>query len=239
MPPKKKKEEEKTKPEKQSFLRFLLSLNPSRVQLEFGINENCRLIKVDNTERKREGEVVKRNTFLTFAKFNTKGEIIGQTEFNYFNLDPNSEYILESLVTQMSQLAHIISLLNPTKFDSFNPVAEYETEAELLKALSSEKSCKELQENMYEQFNELVKDFVSNDGPLLAVKIVTDNKGKYLQLPKEAKFCALMSGDFSFLKITPYEMKIKEKGLSPSVATPDKPDTKSVKSNSTDKILKI
>lgn len=220
MPPiKKAKAAEPVKEESKSILRYLLSLNTNRVSLDFGVNENCRLIKIDNTPRVREGETVKKNTFLTFAKYNSKNEIIGQNEFSFFNLDPEGKYAFDNFITQLSQLTTVANLLNPEV--TFDPTEDFESEEEIVKLLSTPKGCKELQNKMFDTFSEVVSEFVGEQCPLMAVKVVTDKTGKYLQLPKEAQFCALMSEDYSFLKVTAYELKLKNAALTPSTAVAD------------------
>lgn len=205
--------------EEVNVLRALLSSISHKNNLSFGINENCRLIKIDNTERKRDGEIVKKNTFLTFGQFNDKGDIIAQTEFSFFNLDPTSEYTFENLVTQLSQLMKVATIVTG-ETAVIDPVADFKDEKELEKALKDSKGCKKIQSQMYEEFEELVKDFVGNESPLLRLKVITDKTGKYLQLPKDVHFCELMS-DPATLKITPFELKQKEKALQPQTATAD------------------
>lgn len=222
MPPKKTVKEAVASPAKEeskSVLRFLLSLNTNRTPLDFGVNLNCRLLKTDNTPRVREGETVKKNTFLTFAKYNSKNEIVGQTEFSFFNFDPESKFTFDNFVQQLSQLTNIVEVLAPGV--TYDPTSEFESTEDLEAALSKPKGCKELQNKMYDAFFEIVGDLVGPESPLLAVKAVTEKTGKYLQLPREGQFCALMSGDYSMLKVTPFELKTKNASLSPTTAVAD------------------
>ena len=75
-----------------NVLRELLASKPVRTPLEFGINENIRLVKIDNEPRKNKGELVRRNTYMTFTKFNSKNDAVASSEFNYFDLAPDNEY---------------------------------------------------------------------------------------------------------------------------------------------------
>jgi hypothetical protein len=217
----KKTEAPKEKKSSNSLLRMILALNPTRMGLDFGINENCRLTKIDNTPRIREGEVQKRNTYVTWSKYNGKNEVVGQTEFNYFNLDASQDFVLDSFTNQFAQLAHIISLYNPDAMDEFNPLGDITTEEALKKALKKQESCTKIQNAMAQQFEEIMKDHIGETSPLMAVKVITDKTGKYLNLPKEARFCAPMGGDYSFLKLTAYELRLKENSLKAPEATPD------------------
>jgi hypothetical protein len=222
MPPKKKevaKPAPDTTVEETSILRFLMSLNQHSPQLDFGVNLDCRLVKIDNTPRMREGEVVKRNTYLTFAKYNKKNEVIGQTEFNFFNLDPESKYTFDNFVEQLSKLTVLAKILAPD--ETYDPTTGFKSAEDIEEALKAPKSCKVLQDKMYNDFEEIVADKIGIESPLIALKVVTEKSGKYLQLPREDKFCSLMSGDYSFLKISAYELKMKESALVPQTSVPD------------------
>jgi len=191
-----------------SLLRKLLSLKETRVPLEFGINENVRLLSIDNTERKFEGEVMKRNTYMKFAKFNSEDKIIGLSEFNYFNLDPESDYTTENFATQISQLNNIVKVLNPEA--SVDPTKGYEDMNELIEDLKSKTGCKKLMTETFKQFSEAVDGFIGKDSQLLRLKIITDKTGKYLSLPKDAVIVESMGVADSSLRIQPFELKNKE-----------------------------
>ena len=231
----KKKAEEAVEPV--NFLRKLLSSISHKTGLSFGINENCRLVKVDNTERKREGEVIKKNTFLTFAQFNSENKIIAQTEFSYFNLDPASEYTYENLVVQLSQLINLAKVVTGED-QTIDPVSSFKSEAELAKALKDSKGCKAIQNEMYEQFEAIVADYIGNESPLLRMKVITDKSGKYLQLPKDSIFVESMDTPAS-LKITAFEYKQQQKSLEAPTATADSVGKVPEKATSKKAILNI
>jgi len=229
MPPKKKEAAPAVAPttetaaavENTSVLRYLLSLNSNKPQLEFGINLNCRLISINNTVKVKEGVPIPRNTFLTFAKYNAKNEVIGQTEFNFFNLDPEGKFTLENFIEQLSKLTVLCKLLAPEA--AYDPTTGFgfETMEAIADALKSPGTCKKLQDRMYDDFAAIVTTKIGAESPLLALKVVTEKSGKYLQLPKEDKFCALMSKNYDFLRISAYEQKMKDAALQPATATPD------------------
>jgi hypothetical protein len=202
-----------------SVLRFLLSLNSNKPQLDFGLNTNCRLIKIDNTPKTKEGEIIKRNTFLTFAKYNDKGEVTGQTEFNFFNLEAGSKFVFDNFVDQLSKLSHILSLLAPEA--EYDPTSGYESTEQIEEDLKAPKSCKAIQDALYDDFAAAIEGKYGTESALLAVKVVTEKTGKYLQLPREAKFCELMSKTYSHLVPSAYEIKMRDAALTPAVATPD------------------
>jgi len=206
-----------------AFLRKLLADRPVRTPLEFGINENIRLVKIDNEPRTKEGELITRNTYMTFTKFNDKNEPIASTEFSYFDLDPEKDNNLSNLANQLAQLQNILDLLNP-EAGAIDPTAGYKSVEALSSDLQNRKKSKALIDKMFDLFAEALEGKIGNESELLRLKIVTDSKGKYLQLPRESHIAELMTTEPSALKITPYEVKMHAKGQesqSPEVKTPD------------------
>ena len=206
-----------------SLLRKILAAKPVKTPLEFGINKNVRLVKIDNEERKRDGEPVPVHCFLTFAQFNSKGEVIAQSEFNYFNLNHEYDNTLGNLGTEVSQLQSIADVLNPGTV--IDPTEDYEDEDELMADLKSKKGCKKLQTAVWKAFNKAVGKKVGMESPMLSLKVVTDYKtGKYLNLPGDATIVELADTEASesVLRITPNEIKNRDKALvATTSATPD------------------
>lgn len=215
----------------------LLNDKPLRTPLDFGINENVRLVKIDNSVRKRDGEIIKKNTFLTFTQYNSKDEAIASSEFSYFNLDPESEYTLDNFITQIAQLNNLAGLLNDEA--EINPVDDYEDEDELMEDLGSKKGCKKLSDATWEQFEAAIADKVGPESPLIRIKVVTDKKGKYLQLPKEQIIADSMEIDSeeSILKLQPYEIRNKNNATAAKVEADVKGDAP-VDSKTAKKVLK-
>ena len=203
------------------MLRLLLAAKPVRTPLEFGINENVRITKINNAVRKtKDGEIAKRNTFMTFTKFDSKGKKMAESEFSYFNLDPSSDYTVENLANQVAHLQNIADVLNPGQ--AVDPTEGYETYEEIMEDLASKKGCKALMDKTWELFEAAVSEHVGLDSKIVRVKVITDNKGKYLQLPKEAPVVEDGEAECT-LNITAYEKKMKAKGL---VAPTEQADSK-------------
>jgi len=203
------------------FLRKILAERPVRTQLEFGINENVRLISISNEKRMREGEVIKKNTHMNFAKFNSKGEVIANTEFSYMDFNPGADYTFSNFIDQIAQMSGIVKLLNP-EADPIDPTEGYESVEEIQKDLGTKKGCDAFINIMYEQFEAALEGKIGPDSELIRLKVITDYKtGKYLQLPKESKIAELMSQEKSNLNITPTELKNKNKAMEPEVISPD------------------
>lgn len=208
--------------EKVNVLRELLASRPVKTPLDFGIQENVRLIAIDNTPRKKEGEVIQRNTYMSFAKYDKENKVIAQSEFNYFNLKHDSEYTSSNVSTQVSQLRNIISIVNPDGLEGFDPVSEYKSMESLVKDMKSKDGCKKLMDLMYSSFESALGDKVGHEGPLMRIKVISDYKtGKYLQLPDDANIVESMDVVKSNLSITPAELRNREKASLTTTVTAD------------------
>lgn len=215
-----------------SLLRELLAVKIVRTPLGFGIHDNVRLVKIDNAERMRENEVVNKNTYLTFAKFDANNNKIASSEFNYFNLDHTSDYVFDNLITQIGHLNKICSLLNPGS--SIDPTEGYESVEEIKDALRTKKGCEEFMKAMWAQFEQQVEDYVGLESPLLRIKVITDSSGQFFNLPRESHFLELMENDCT-LSISAYELRMHAKGAEPKTVNADekgsKPEDKPRKSS--------
>lgn len=203
------------------FLRKILADRPVRTPLEFGINENIKLVSISNEKRMREGEVIKKNTYMTFNKFNSKGVVIASSEFSYMNFNPGADYTFDNFIDQVAQMTNLVRLINPDA-NPIDPTEGYESIEEIQRDLGNKKGCEALTEKMYAQFEEALEGKLGEDCPALRLKVVTDSKtGKWLQLPREAVVAELMDSGSTNLHITPYELKNRNKALEPASIAPD------------------
>jgi hypothetical protein len=196
-----------------TFLRELLAARPVRTPLEFGINENVKLTAVNNEEHKYDGETIARNTWMTFTKFNKEGNAIASSEFAYYNLKHDSDYVIENFATQAGQLQNIASLLNPDAV--IDPTEGYSSMEELKEDLESKKGARALQDKLYELFEEAIDGLYGLKSPFIRLKVIVDKNGKYIQLPKDQIIAESMEVEASnsVLSISAYEAKLKERGL--------------------------
>ena len=201
-----------------SLLRALLASKPVRTPLDFGVNDNVRLVKIDNAERTRDGEKISRNTYMTFAKYDSKGKKIASSEFSYFNLDSTSDLVKDNLIQQVAQLNDIVSFFGVE--GSVDPTSNYTSMQDLIDDLRSKKGCKSLMDTMWEQFSDLIGDLVGESSPLARIKVVTDSKGKWLQLPRDSHIIESMDQECT-LSVSSYELKMRDRGLEAAQETPD------------------
>lgn len=204
-----------------TFLRLLLQTKPVRTPLEFGIQGDIRLTKIDNEVRLNEGQPVERGCYLTFTQY---GEVDGvtkaikSTEFFYFNLGQN-DFTAQNLATQIGQLQNICDVLGADV--EIDPTHIFEDDMDAyLAGLKSKSVCDEMQAIIWEQFNGAVADLVGPESPLLRLKVVTSSDGKWSQLPQDSIMVELMT-DTAKLAITPYEYKKKRAASEAQTAKAD------------------
>jgi hypothetical protein len=201
------------------FLRELLAARPVRTQIEFGVQGNIRLTAIDNTPRKRDGQVINKNCFLTFTQYNDKGNPIATSEFDYFNLDADKGYAETNLATQLGHLQNLAKCLGSDKI--LDPTTIFSTPEEYYAGLKNKKSCKELETLLFDQFAEAVEGLVGDKSVLLRIKTITDKSGNFQQLPKESVIYEVQSDAKTKLSVTPWEIANKAKGGGPQTAKPD------------------
>tara|TARA_R110000796_G_scaffold38210_7_gene96312 strand:- start:1597 stop:2271 length:675 start_codon:yes stop_codon:yes gene_type:complete len=209
-----------------TFLRQLLANRPVREQLPFGINERVKIVSINNDPRKRNGEVVNQNTYINFVKFDEDDAKISSKEFSWFNAQHDSEYLLENIATQLTQLTHIMNAYGID--EELDPTVGYESEEEMIEELSSKAGLKAFLGLMWEMFSEELSDKIGPDSKFINLKVVTDYKGKYIELPKVGNFIEEYTeeadkeeGYKSTLTLTPKEVQAKLKATQPNTAKPD------------------
>lgn len=202
------------------FLRKLLTEKPVRTPIPFGINENVRLVSIDNTPRFKDNARLERNTFLTFQQFNADGKVVASTEVFYFDLTPNQDYTAKSLAKQYGQLQCICDVLGANTI--IDPTLIYDNnEAAYEAGLKDKAKCEEMQDLMWTQFHNGVKDLVGKESKLLRMKVVTSKDGLHLNLPSASLFLEPMDQESTSLSITPYELKCKRAANETPSITPD------------------
>jgi len=201
---------------KKSLLFIILDNLPVRTQLGFGIHENVLLTKVDIVVRKNQGQIIDRNTFLTFTKYNQEEKAIAQTEFSYWNLQYDNDFVLQNLVKQVSNLIEIVTAVTQGQ-EVFDPFTEagYESYEELKNELATKKGAKKIQDSIMNSFYEIIKDYIGKECPVLRLKVVTTFDGLYTDLPNEGAFIEICELNDSQLSMSSKDMRLYDKGLSP------------------------
>jgi hypothetical protein len=207
--------------------RIFIDSAPVSADLDFGINQNVVLRKIDISPRTYDGTIVKRNTFLTFTQVDPetrKG--IKEHEYSFFNLNHESDYVVDNYKSKIDKLASIAECLGIDEVD-FEEKLDSELDAEgipmdvnLGDACKTPKGAEQVDRAITNAFYSLVKNKVGLDGPLLRLKTTSDKRG-YLELPNFNSFIELMTQVPTELGITGREIQIKRDSQTTKTASAD------------------
>jgi len=204
------------------FLRELLKTGPIRVKLDFGLEENVRLLRISNEVRKYKGEIIEKMFYLTVRKYNPEDltEGIAEEEFSYYMLDHTNEKVMDSLATITGHMQNICDVMNIDAV--MDPTAFYEGDATAFMAdIKSSRGCKGLSDRLWAQFSDAVSGTVGESAPLMRMKVITNKKGNKNVLPYDLAFVESMEvgKESTKLSISTYEIKNKRNGLTPATET--------------------
>jgi hypothetical protein len=193
-------------------------LNKVKVaDLTADIHDNCRITRVDPNPRKnRNGEVIKRNLFITFAKFK-EDKKIGETELSWWTPDPTSEFFIINLRMFCFQIIDILKafMSYDEAVDKFKDVfSEFEdiTDTVDIESKKWKKSeVKSLMEKLNSIFSEAIKPYINSSEQPLRVKMVPNYKGEDTDIPSKGSFVEPMIKKESDLKFDDFELRLKSK----------------------------
>lgn len=210
-----------------SIVRKFVNAAPIKVDLEFGINSNVVLRAVSIDPRMHQGTQIKRNTFMTFTQVNPiTRKAIKEHEYSFFNLNHDSEYVNQNMLTKLTKMVSIIKALG------LDPIAaELVFEKSLMKHGVSEdlenqvltlKGAALIDQALSRAFYEVIQDHVGLDGNLVHFKTTVDKKG-YLEIPLYNDFIQpVVDGENTTLKVVMKEYKAKEEAMKTKTAGADK-----------------
>jgi len=178
--------------------------------LPAGIHPNVRLISVDPKKRKDyNGEIIKKQLFLKFKKFNKNNEDIGEKEISFFLIDPTMDSAIGNLRSFISQVKEVLSIYYTDEEldESFNPLKVLITDdmsdedveeffkydnikSKVLKKMSL---YSKVQDAIIEQFYGLMKDNIGFKSSLFRLKLEESKDAKYVQIPRFERFVEKMS----------------------------------------------
>jgi hypothetical protein len=198
---------------------------PVSARLQFGYNENVIVSAIDTEVRKIKGLPVKANTFITLSQVDPETrKVIAQTEFNFFNLDPTSDFVFSNFGEQWTALGTLLDAMG-------GKIEDYE--AAILKALGNNEletyiktkdGAKVMQDALQDEFYNCAKNLIGDACPLLKCKLVVNKKG-YLEIFKFAGWVLPMTSTEKLPDITPHELKVRAESMNaPAEAKQAKPD---------------
>lgn len=177
-------------------------------EMGVGVHENVKLIGVDpELRRDKNNNVISKQLFLRFKKFNKKNEDVGEKEISFFFVDATKDYADKSLSGFIRQSMEVLGLfLTPDEIEKgFDPIAVwveesgYEgTEEELRESLlhdnfkktflSKAKAYKVIEEATRNQVAKLLKKKIGFESLSFRLKLEANDDGKYIQIPRYGKF---------------------------------------------------
>jgi hypothetical protein len=210
-----------------SLLREILANRPVAKRIHFGIQENVRLVKIDNDDRMKDGQVTSRNTYLHFEQFkiNDEGEekVFASSVFSFFDIDPTKEEdkIIGTIASQIEQLQSIVNCYNPEVV--LDPISDYSDMDELLEDLKTKKGSTAIVNKLYTQFEEAVSDYIGKKSDFVRLKVSVSSNGQHLQLPYDGPVLEkqVEGKEPEILSFTSYEKKCISKYGSDATARAD------------------
>lgn len=180
----------------------------SSSELGAGVHERVRLITVDPERRKdNNGNLIKKQLFLKFKKFNKEGVDVGEKDLSFFMVDPTKDSAIDNLHAFLSQTREILSifLTNAEIDEKFDPLAvlydadnddredeaveqDYKYDALKKKVMKKEKNFTDVELAICKQFSDLLSDKIGFDSTPFRLKLEESKDAKYVQIPRFDRF---------------------------------------------------
>ncbi len=185
-------------------------------RLGHGIHDNTMITRYDTSVRKNKGVPVKKIGFITFVSVDKETKKHkASIEMSWFKPDITSDYFFTNFREFCVQLTGVLSsfkdkeevwkemevVFKDTPFESMTTAKELEnhkwktSEAELVV------------NNILKKSAEILAPFIDDEDHLIRVKITTDKKGEYPNIPKYGIFTESMGVETSELMFSDYEKK--------------------------------
>jgi hypothetical protein len=180
-----------------TLLKSLLN-KAKKTELGHDIHENCVITEATVVGKPgKDNQASKWNCVTKFVKKDNDGNVIGEKEISWYDLDHTSEWVKGKFTSQMVQLVNILECFyTPVEVDAiFNPIfADFEItkdEASLEDILKDKENSKNL-------MTDIAKAYVAAMVPHLnsfpvRLKLVFDSKGKYVGQPQYNEVVESMS----------------------------------------------
>jgi hypothetical protein len=190
-------------------------LNRTRVSLlSFGIHDNVAISNIDFKDRKRQGQPEKKMVYLTLATVDPETrKKKSEVELSWFKFDFTSDYLFSNIREFCVQLHGLLSCYmdEEAAFDAMADTFEEFGFGEDFSKLENHKWKKKEIDSLISKLKDLFKTaitpYIGLDKPLIRVKITTDTKGEYSNIPKFGIFTEPMTVDKTNLQFSNYELK--------------------------------
>jgi hypothetical protein len=211
-----------------NLFKELVITAPVSNRLQFGFNENIIISAIDTTERKIKGLPIKANTFITLSQVDPETrKVVAQNEFNYWNLDPTTDFVVSNFIDQFTSLASILDALgkDASVFEMTVLTALGADTQEVDVTVKTKDGAKLAQNTLQNTFYDMAKDSIGAACPLLKMKLVCNKKG-WLELPKVMGAILPMTSTEALPDVTSQEKRIHAEALTATAESKVvKPDT--------------
>lgn len=211
-----------------NLFKELVITAPVSSRLQFGFNENVIISAIDTAVRKVKGLPIKANTFITLSQVDPETrKVIAQNEFNYWNLDSTTDFVVNNFMEEFTSMASLLDALGKDMgaFENAVLTALGADTQEIDVTVKTKDGAKLAQDTLQNTFYDMAKDAIGVNCPLLKIKLVSNKKG-WLELPKVMGCVLPMTSLEALPEVTAQEKRIHADALS---ATADsktvKPDT--------------
>jgi len=183
-------------------------------KLSYGIHDNIVITNVDTKDRKTQSGTDRKMIYITFTSIDPESKKkLAETELSWFKLDDHTnERLFSDLQNFCVQLHGILAcyMSEDKAFDALEPIfddAKFSTLSEMESHKWKKKELIEFLDKIKEVFGKAIAPYVNNADELIRVKLVVDNKGEYINIPKYGVFTESMDVKPSNLKFTDYERR--------------------------------
>lgn len=190
-------------------------LNRTKVSvLSFGIHDNIVISNIDFGDRKRQGQPEKKMIYITFTTVDSETrKKKSEVELSWFKLDFSSDYLFPNIRELCVQLHGILSCYmdEEVAYEAMGKLFDEYKFGEDFSLLENYKWKKKDIDNLIEKvktlFETSILPYVGLDKDLIRVKITSDTKGEYSNIPKFGVFTEPMTVEKTTLQFSNYEHK--------------------------------
>jgi hypothetical protein len=211
-----------------NLFKELVVTAPVSNRLQFGFNENVIIAAIDTTVRKVKGLPIKANTFITLSQVDPETrKVIAQNEFNYWNLDSTTDFVVSNFMEEFTSLASILDALGKDMgtFEMAVLTALDAENSDVETTVKTKDGAKLAQDTLQNTFYDMAKDSIGAACPLLKIKLVCNKKG-WLELPKVMGAILPMTSTQALPDVTSQEKRVHAEALTATAESKVvKPDT--------------
>jgi hypothetical protein len=208
-------------------MRNSLLQNARVARLGKGLHDDVVITKVDIADRKRNGILIKKMLYVTFAKLDpVTGKRKTEVELSWFRLDHTSEYMFSNLRELAIQLNGILTCYM-SEDEAFAAMEgdvdglDFKTVDEMEQHKWKKAEVEAVMADMLQRFNVVIADKIGVNSQRLRVKITTDSKGEGANIPSYGVFTESMdvAKEDSKLRFSDVELKHHSKAGNVSAGT--------------------